>query len=366
MQETEAPSILLLGLYPDRMTRLIKTRKTLEKQWKVESISVARCLKWLSDVPAGKYLAWWVSACLDAARLRPRLLYYFNVPEVLVPGVLAAKAISRAEVAVDVRSAWIPIMRDRKASSPVLFLAGILERSIFSRAAMLTAPNTRLRRYAMSRGVDPSIPSLLVPNFADIEVFNREVKAIQSPGPVVAFSGSLFIKEGIDLLIEAMELIPWAQLWIFGDGPERNRLERLARERLGMRFRFWGHKRQNELARYLIAADVCVIPLKPREATSYSSPDSVLKFAEYACLGKRIVTTDVGLMGESEAYVARPHPDELAEAIRLAFNSPRKIQPKRYSWSRREEAVLRFFRARLRSGKQNAGPSDGGATEDSP
>ena len=150
-----------------------------------------------------------------------------------------------------------------------------------------------------------------------------------------------------------MELIPWAQLWIFGDGPERGKLEKLARESLGKRFRFWGHKRQNELATYLMAADICVIPLKPGEATSYASPDSVLKFAEYACLGKKIVATSVGLMGESKAYVARPHADELAQAIRLAFDSRRRIQPRRYAWSRREETLLRFFRARLGSGKRN-------------
>ena len=184
--------------------------------------------------------------------------------------------------------------------------------------------------------------------YADEDIFNTQVSAHATGGQVVAFSGSLFAKEGVDMLIQAMEYIPWADLWIFGDGPQRSKLEDLAGRTLGERVRFYGHLDQRELTRYLASAAVCVIPLKPSAATEYSTPESVLKFAEYALLGRKIVSTSVGGITGRGVYPALPTPEDLAAKIRDALNDPGKPQTKRYTWSRREAFLLRFFSSRVK------------------
>ena len=335
--------ILILGLYPHRMTRLLKAAKTLRKEHDVRVLKVHGVLANFMKNPITRYFVWWVVACAEAARFRPDIIYYFNIPELLTPGVIGAKIVSRASLAVDVRSAWIPILRDRSVPFPFILIAEWLEQALFFSADILTVPNKALRRYAMKKGVNPSVNCLVLPNYADQDIFNTRVMAQSKEVPVVAFSGSFFMKEGVDLLILAMELVPWADLWIFGEGRERTKLERFADAKLRARAIFWGYLKHDRLASYLAAADVCVIPLKPSAATDFSSPESVLKFSEYASLGRKIVATDVGMMAKGGAYLAQPNPQELANAIRNALESPRRLQAKRFDWGRREEAILRFF-----------------------
>jgi glycosyltransferase involved in cell wall biosynthesis len=74
-------------------------------------------------------------------------------------------------------------------------------------------------------------------------------------------------------------------LWLVGDGPDRQRLERLAKE-LGIegRVRFWG--RRNDVDQLLSAVDVFVLA-----SHNEGLPISVV---EACCTGIPVVATDVG------------------------------------------------------------------------
>jgi glycosyltransferase involved in cell wall biosynthesis len=74
-------------------------------------------------------------------------------------------------------------------------------------------------------------------------------------------------------------------LWLVGDGPDRQTLERLAKE-LGIegRVRFWG--RRNDVGQLLSAADVFILA-----SHTEGLPMSVV---EACCTGIPIVATDVG------------------------------------------------------------------------
>ena len=76
--------------------------------------------------------------------------------------------------------------------------------------------------------------------------------------PIVAAAGRLAGVKNYPLLLEAIAQIEDAHVWILGDGPERDRLQRLAAE-LGIehRVRFWGF--QPEPWRYIARANVFVL-----------------------------------------------------------------------------------------------------------
>ncbi|HUX65891.1 MAG TPA: glycosyltransferase [Terriglobales bacterium] len=78
--------------------------------------------------------------------------------------------------------------------------------------------------------------------------------------PVVVFLGRLVAYKGVEVLLRAAQALP-ARIHIIGDGRERPRLERLARELgLGGRATFFGHLPDAELPARLRAADIFALP----------------------------------------------------------------------------------------------------------
>ena len=87
--------------------------------------------------------------------------------------------------------------------------------------------------------------------------------------------------------------MPGASLLLVGDGPERVRIEKLARE-LGVPATFTGTVPHHELPAYLAAMDAAVV-LAPRGAPFHYSP---LKLAEYLAAGLPVVAPAVGQLPE--------------------------------------------------------------------
>ena len=78
-------------------------------------------------------------------------------------------------------------------------------------------------------------------------------------GPIVGSIGRLVREKGFDVLIDALTRLPETNLLLVGDGPERDALERLARERgVADRVVFTGWK--DDARRWLSAMDVFVVP----------------------------------------------------------------------------------------------------------
>lgn len=119
----------------------------------------------------------------------------------------------------------------------------------------------------------PRRPVEVVPNGADTRVFHprdrREARArldLPADGPVVTYVGKLVPRKGVDTLIEAMGLLAarprGAPLLVAaGIGEMREGLERRAAE-LGVadRVRFAGKAPHDEVAWYMAAGDVFVLP----------------------------------------------------------------------------------------------------------
>ncbi len=115
-------------------------------------------------------------------------------------------------------------------------------------------------------------PVALFPNWTDAESMrpwqgaNRFRDAWQLPHGtvVVMYSGSLGRKQGVDLLLEAVQLLgAGVHLVIAGDGAERLQLEQSARGLAGLSVRFLPLVAAAELPEFLSAADIHCIPQRP-------------------------------------------------------------------------------------------------------
>ena len=80
------------------------------------------------------------------------------------------------------------------------------------------------------------------------------------PGPSFMYAGRLSPEKGIDVLIEAAAQLPDARVEVLGDGPERERLERLAAETAPGRIRFRGRVDKAEVQDAMRSALAVVVP----------------------------------------------------------------------------------------------------------
>jgi teichuronic acid biosynthesis glycosyltransferase TuaC len=89
----------------------------------------------------------------------------------------------------------------------------------------------------------------------------RGTLAIPTDGPLLVCVGTLMEHKGQNFVIEALPHLPETRLALFGEGPDRTKFEQLAKE-LGVakRVHFMGSKPHAEVAHYLQAADVALLP----------------------------------------------------------------------------------------------------------
>ena len=136
----------------------------------------------------------------------------------------------------------------------------------------------------------------------------------------VLFLGRLVPVKGVDLLLEAMEGLPGAELWVAGDGPARADLERAARER-GIRHRFFGLVAGQEKADLLARAGVLALPSRVLPDGRTDAAPVVL--LEAMAAGLPVVATRVGgnaeLIEDGVNGLLIPEGDHRALALALAL-----------------------------------------------
>ncbi|HLB35059.1 MAG TPA: glycosyltransferase family 4 protein [Gemmatimonadales bacterium] len=114
-------------------------------------------------------------------------------------------------------------------------------------------------------------PLTIVPQFGvDLERFQpspshrraqRAALGLSEDQLVIGFAGRLVPEKGVSVLMRALTRLPAASLVILGDGRERPALASLAaRNGLDGRVRFAGHQPSREVAAWLPAFDVLVLP----------------------------------------------------------------------------------------------------------
>ncbi len=183
--------------------------------------------------------------------------------------------------------------------------ASRIEREIFTRADAVVAVSEGVASYVRERGVEPRRVSVL-PNGVDAERFapREDDGALRAElgfgsAPVVGFIGSLKRWHGVDLLVDAWEVVwrsvPNARLAIVGDGSERDalalRIRGLAKASHVTMVGAIDHKR---IPGYLAMMDVAVAPYRNSDRF-YFSP---LKILEYLAIGRPTVAPRLGQIAE--------------------------------------------------------------------
>ncbi|HEY1804594.1 MAG TPA: glycosyltransferase [Terracidiphilus sp.] len=165
-------------------------------------------------------------------------------------------------------------------------------------------------------GINPS-------RFSNVE--SETVRSIRSRyGPrIVVAVGRLVPFKGFDVLIRAMQKVR-GNLLVVGDGPQRRYLEEIASDcRESGRVFFTGTVDNSQIADYLSAADVFVIPSVSR-AESFG-----IVQLEAMASGLPVINTDidsgvreVSIDGQTGITVAPGDASAMSEAIRLLLDRP--------------------------------------------
>ncbi len=178
----------------------------------------------------------------------------------------------------------------------------------------------------------------------------------RSERPIVAYAGHLYPWKGVDVLIEALALVPEVAGRIVGGHPRESDLARLtalaAARGLTSRVAFTGLLPPQDVAGALDDADILVLPNTATEVSArYTSP---LKLFEYLAAGRPIVASRLPALAEvledgvNALLVTPGDPQALADAIRQLAADPalaRRLAERafgdagQYSWARRAERI---------------------------
>lgn len=166
--------------------------------------------------------------------------------------------------------------------------------------------------------------------------------ALGVAGPLIVSVGTLSMRKGQGLLIDALPDLPGAALVLIGSGPDRKGYERQAIE-LGVadRVRFTGSIGHDEIAHWLGAADAMALP-------SVSEGLANVWVEALAC-GTPIVVTDVGgareVVSTTDAgHLVAANTKAITQAIRDLLDHPRdpmavRKHAERFTWDANASAL---------------------------
>jgi glycosyltransferase involved in cell wall biosynthesis len=255
-----------------------------------------------------------------------------------LPALMAARRLGIPFI-YEVRGLWELTAASRKPGWEATERFGFerdMERYVASEADAVLTITRALAAELVSGGVAGDRIRLL-PNGVDPDHFTpgprdealAEALGLQNSFTLV-YAGSLTIYEGLDDLIEAVDLlrndgIP-ASLVVIGDGVVRPALEQLVREKGLQAFvQFLGRVRPDAILAYLSLAHAVALPRKAYRVCKIVSP---LKPFEAMAMAKPVILTDLPVLREivqdgHTGLICQPeNPHDLAQSVRRLANNP--------------------------------------------
>lgn len=208
----------------------------------------------------------------------------------------------------------------------------------------------------------------VLPNGVNIERFSRDDDqaalrlelGLPVDIPLVAFSGSLHEGRGGEEMLDCAALLPNVQVLIVGGTLEDvARYRQIAQQRGIANVRLVGHVAQSVLPRYLLAADILLMPYTTRFSAHSFEYTSPMKMFEYLATGRPMVATDFPILhevlehGRNALFVPPDSGEALAQGVRKLLDDPTlareigaaaRADAQRYSWEARAAAVIAWQR----------------------
>ena len=211
----------------------------------------------------------------------------------------------------------------------------------------------------------PSNKLMIAPNGVDTTRFEepRDVGALRSSlglpnsGSIIGFAGHLYPGRGIEELLECAQTLPHAYFLIVGgEDLDIKRASDFA-VKLGVsNVRFQGFVPQSQVANYLLASDILVMPYTSKTRTINDM--SPMKMFDYLATGRPIVATNFPMIAEvlrHEYNAILVEPDSgpaLANGIKRLIDNPRlaehigsnaRTDAEYYSWKNRAKRITTWY-----------------------
>jgi len=236
----------------------------------------------------------------------------------------------------------------------LLWRAGNLLRYNLRAAHRIICVSEISKNHLVKSWVVPSDRIVVLPNAVDIQRFKPDPElGTQTRAsleltnyPLVVFVGSFYQWHDVVTLLKAFVVVlkthADARLILVGDGVERKKMMELSVDMgLDHAVQFTGFVSHAEVSRYVIAADVAVLPVPKMRQEMWLSP---MKLFEYMASGKAVVASAMGqikdVIRDSQNGLLVPAGDEtaLANAInRLIEDASLRAQLGKQA---REDAVM--------------------------
>jgi PEP-CTERM/exosortase A-associated glycosyltransferase len=268
--------------------------------------------------------------------VRPQILHAHSPVLNALPAIRAGRRHGIPTV-YEVRALW----EDAAASCRTQSTAGLryratrlVETRALHRADAVTTICEGLRAEAMARGI-ASDRITVIPNAVDRKTFNGPGVPDRSLATrlglcgrtVLAFFGSFYSYEGLDLLLRAVPDMrrqrPELAVLLVGGGPEEDNLQASAQELgLGESVVFAGRVPHEEIQRYYSLADLMVFPRVSMRLTELVTP---LKPLEAMAQERIVVASSVGghrelIRDRETGYLFPPdNPQSVAEGVLAAL-----------------------------------------------
>ena len=248
------------------------------------------------------------------------------------------------------------------------FLVNICH-SDFTRRAYLALGIPERKLVRVHNGYEPRRLSSVVP--LDVA---KEMIDVPITTRTVVYTGRLNHKKGLALVVEAARLLPdilFILVGSSGEGP----IETAARGVANIRLVGW--QSPDELARYIFAADILLIPPSWKPLAEFGSTVLPLKLFLYMASGRPILAGDTPDVREvlthgENAFLCRPDClDALLAGVRALTGDPASaerlaqtalIGSREFTWERRAHRIAALLEERLRSTSRRGSNWNAGRT----
>ena len=313
-----------------------------------------------------------------ALKHRYDLIYVHNMPDVLVISALIPKVLG-AKVILDQHDPMpelVSTIFGLRHDSLGVRVAKRLEKWSVARANLVITVNHACKRIFVSRSCQPTkigvvmnTPDEAIFAFRPPQLGGRRNRA-SSAHFVVMYHGSLVARNGLEIAVDAMQLlrsrIPWAELRIYGHKtPFLDKVMQSVRDRaLDKCIHYLGPMRLEELVDAIGDCDVGVIP-NPR--TAFTEINTPTRIFEYLALGKPVIaprTPGIEDYFDPDSLLFFDPGNAIDLAQRLESSCHRNDEVKEivrrgqcvylaHTWRQERQVLVKMVRDLLEGGKTN-------------
>jgi glycosyltransferase involved in cell wall biosynthesis len=251
---------------------------------------------------------------------RPDVIYATSPPLTMALPALVAAARWRAPLVFEVRDLWpeAPIQMGALRNRLAQRLARAVERFVYSRSTRLIA---------LSPGIRAALPqdrTELVPNSADLDLFEPGSPGQRDGGFLISYFGAMGEANDLTAAVEAARLLPEVRFVLMGDGKRREELERSAPPNVEFR-----RGTKADVAHLAAESGACLTLFKDVPVLATNSPNKL--FDTFAAGRPAIVNMDGWMrelveQNEAGLYVRAGDARDLADKVAWLRDNPQEAE----------------------------------------